>query len=306
MKKLAKIVLAGLGVLVLILGVGVWVFWARLPIGPVIEYLVQSPIAIDGEVQQHRFVGSEAGEQTYFIYLPEGYESGGQRYKTLYHLHGAYVRESWAGYDCNGIGAELEGAVAAGIIEPMIVVCLVDPDGDRMWSDSFDHQHLASTAFTQDLISHIDETYRTIPERSGRALQGFSMGGFGTAVNGFRAPELFSAIIIWDGALHNWETLSTSRESIANKMFGSETYFNQWSPWELTKNPADDDPDVFMVAGEFPPVVDFNNRFRTHLESTGRDFTYYDAPSCPHSIFCLMDHKGKEAFSFLAASFEQR
>ena len=265
-------------------------------------YLEQKPIPIQGKVQKQTIAGSQAGEQTFFVYLPAGYESGDQRYRTLYHLHGAYLQESWAGYECNYIGAKVESAVSDGIIEPMIVVCLVDPDGDRMWSDSFDNKYLASTALLQDVIPHIDATYRTVPERGGRALQGFSMGGFGAVVNGFRAPELFSAIIVWDGALHYWQSLTMGRQQIAAKMFKTEAYFNQWSPWALTQDSAGVDLDMLLVAGEMEIVVNFNNRFRTHLESVGQDFTFLDA-SCPHSIFCLMDQHGEEAFSFLAASF---
>ncbi len=300
--KIIKRVLMGLGIFILLIVVGGWLFWEQLPIRLVLPYIVQPTIPIVGEIQRVQFTGSEAGEQTYFVYLPEGYDSGDQRYKSLYHLHGAYVLESWARYDCNGVGAKVESAVAAGIIEPMIVVCLVDPDGDRMWSDSFDQKYLASTAFTKDLIPHIDATYRTIPERHSRALQGFSMGGFGTVVNGFKAPELFSAIIIWDGALHNWETLSTSRESIANKMFASPAYFDEWSPWELTKNVADGDPDVFMVVGEMAATRDFASRFVPHLENTGREFIYHDV-ACPHNVFCMLDELSDEAFTFLADSF---
>ncbi len=303
--KITKRVLMGLGIFILLIVAGVWLFWEQLPIRLVLPYIVQAAIPIAGEIQRGHFTGSEAGEQTYFAYVPEGYASGDQRYKLLYHLHGAYVQESWARYDCNAIGAKMESAVAAGIIEPLIVVCLVDPDGDRMWSDSFDQQYLASTAFTKDLIPHIDATYRTIPERHSRALQGFSMGGFGTVVNGFKAPELFSAIIIWDGALHNWETLSTTREGIAAKMFKTEAYFNEWSPWELTKNVTDDDPDIFMVVGEMEATSEFASRFVPHLENTGREFVYHDV-ACPHSVFCMLDELSEEAFTFLANSFARQ
>ena len=101
----------------------------------------------------------------------------------IYHLHGAFLREPWAGYECELLGSKVEEALAAQIIDPMIVVCLVDPEGDSMWSDGYDGQHRVSTGFIEDLIPHVDETYRTIPEREGRALQGFSMGGFGAVTN---------------------------------------------------------------------------------------------------------------------------
>ena len=290
-----------LGIFILLVAAMIWLFWEKLPIRLVWPYLRKRPLAIEGNVQKTDFFGSQAGEQTYFIYLPKGYESGNQHYVTLYHLHGAYVRESWVEYECNYIGSKMEAAVAAGIIEPMIVVCLVDPDGDRMWSDSFDNRYLASTALTQDLIPHIDATYRTISERNGRVLQGFSMGGFGAVTNGFRSPELFSAIIIWDGALHDWQTLSTNRASIANKMFASEAYFNDWSPWELTRNSPDVAIDLFMVVGEMPATREFGSRFAPHLAGLERPFTYHDV-ACPHSIFCQMDALGEDAFTFLADS----
>ncbi len=269
--------LPGIGIFIIAVVVLVGLFWEKLPIRLVWPYLRKQPITIEGE----------------------------QRFRTLYHLHGAFLRESWAGYECEFIGSKMEEAVTAGIIEPMIVVCPVDPDGNRMWSDSFNCRYLASSALLKDLIPYVDATYRTIAERSGRALQGFSMGGFGAVTNGFRAPELFSAIIIWDGALHDWQTLSTSRKSIADKMFGSEAYFDQWSPYTMTKSFAETDPDLFMVVGEMAATRDFASRFKLHLESTGREFVYHDV-ACPHSIFCQYDELNEDSFTFLADSFARQ
>ena len=294
-------ILGSLGILLLFVTGGVLLFWEQLPIRLVLPYLMQKPIVTHGDVQKVSFIGSETGEQAYFAYLPVDYESGDQHYKTLYHLHGAYVRESWAGYECTYIGSKVEEAVAVGIIEPMIVICPVDREGDSMWSDSSDGQFPVSTAFTQDLIPHIDATYRTIAERDGRALQGFSMGGFGAVTNGFQSPELFGAIIIWDGALHSWETLTSTRKGIAAKMFETEEYFDKWSPYKLTKDATDVEPHILMVVGEMRATRDFGGHFQSHLENTGREFAYFDV-SCPHSIFCLMDKLNDEAFRFLAAS----
>ncbi|KAA3642372.1 MAG: hypothetical protein DWQ07_25400 [Chloroflexi bacterium] len=303
MKRRTKVILAVLGLLVVALGVVGFRLRNQLP--GVIEYVRQAEIPIEGEVQKVVITGTGGSERTFFVYLPPGYENSDERYKTLYHLHGAFVREDWAGYDCNGIGAQIESAVAAGIIEPMIIVCPWDPEGDSMWSDSYDGQYTMWTGFTQDIIPYIDANYRTIPERGGRALQGFSMGGFGATMNALRSPELFAALIVWDGALHNWETLTSTRESIATKMFASEDYFMQWSPWELTSNASDVEMDMFLVAGNMAAVRDFNERFWGYLEDEGRDFVHYDA-NCPHSVFCLMDQYGEEAFTFLANSFAQQ
>ncbi|MCP4608971.1 MAG: hypothetical protein GY845_09690 [Planctomycetes bacterium] len=296
-----KTVLIVVGVLILLVVGGVAIFWKQLPFRLILPYIKQEPIVIQGKVQKVNFTGAEAGQQTFFIYLPEGYESSDQTYSTIYHLHGAFLREPWAGYECEMLGSKVEEAVSAGIIDPMIVVCLVDPDGDSMWSDGYDGQHQISTGFTKDLIPYIDKNYRTVPERGGRVLQGFSMGGFGAVTNGFRNPELFSAILIWDGALHNWETITTSRKKIADKMFASEEYFDQWSPWQLTQDGVDVDIDLFMVVGEMEQTSEFGSRFVPLLQSTGREFAYYDV-ACPHSMFCIMDELGAEGFKFIAES----
>jgi enterochelin esterase-like enzyme len=52
-----------------------------------------------------------------------------------------------------------------------------------------------------DLIPHVDATYRTIAAREGRAINGLSMGGFGALVLGLKHPEMFCAIGSHSGAL---------------------------------------------------------------------------------------------------------
>ncbi len=46
----------------------------------------------------------------------------------------------------------------------------------------------------KDLIPHIDATYRTIPRREARVLEGLSMGGYGAFHLGFKYPEMFGMI----------------------------------------------------------------------------------------------------------------
>ncbi len=297
--------LIGFGIFILVIIVFLVVFWERLPFRLIIPYIKKESIVNKGRVEKVQIDGKEGGAQTFFVYLPEDYDSSDKRYKVLYHLHGAFMRESWAAYEANYLGSKVEQAAQAGIIEPMIVVTLYDSVGGSMWSDSYDGQYAVSTGFLEDIIPHIDANYRTLAERNSRALQGFSMGGFGAVVNGFRAPDLFNAIIIWDGALHSWETISTKRKGIANKMFASEDYFKQWSPWEIMENSQDVDMDIFMVVGEMNETRSFGYPFRKVLEKLDRKFTYHDV-ACPHSIFCIMDTLGEEGFKFLASSFAGR
>jgi S-formylglutathione hydrolase FrmB len=57
------------------------------------------------------------------------------------------------------------------------------------------------TEIMKDLIPHVDATYRTVASRESRAVEGFSMGGFGAAHLGFKYPEVFGLVSIEARAL---------------------------------------------------------------------------------------------------------
>jgi endo-1,4-beta-xylanase len=67
------------------------------------------------------------------------------------------------------------------------------------YSDSFDGQWMAETTVIEELVPHIDATYRTIANRDGRAIQGMSMGGFGALKLAFKYPDLFSSVVAFAG-----------------------------------------------------------------------------------------------------------
>ena len=46
--------------------------------------------------------------------------------------------------------------------------------------------------FVQELVPHVDKSFRTIADRAHRALTGYSMGGFGAMILAEKHPELFS------------------------------------------------------------------------------------------------------------------
>ena len=52
----------------------------------------------------------------------------------------------------------------------------------------------AETTVIRELIPHIDATYRTVAERKGRAIEGFSMGGRGSTRLAMKYPEMFVSL----------------------------------------------------------------------------------------------------------------
>jgi S-formylglutathione hydrolase FrmB len=139
-------------------------------------------------------------EWAYTVYLPPGYEGDERAYPSFYLLHG-YGGEhtNWARYGDAAMTAD--SLIAAGAIPPVI---LVMPDGQNSYwvdSDAGSGFGAVETALVQDLVPHVDRTYRTIPLRRARMIGGLSMGGYGAVHLALKHPELFGAAASLTGAL---------------------------------------------------------------------------------------------------------
>ncbi len=134
------------------------------------------------------FTSPSMGVQVgYNIYLPPGYDAAANRharYPVIYYLHGGRPGNESRSI---GIAEYVHAAIASGAVRPVIFVW---GNGGRVsWYDHEDSN--GESVFVRELIPHIDDTYRTLAHRGGRALQGFSQGGRGTTRIMFRYPHLF-------------------------------------------------------------------------------------------------------------------
>src|SRR3954468_18439676 len=135
------------------------------------------------------------GTVHYSVYLPKGYATSGKRYPVVYFLHGlpaggdAYSRIGWVAHAARkaGLRAIVVGAQGARGHDP-------DPEwldwrAGRNWE----------TWVSSELVGQIDKRYRTIANRRGRVLIGFSAGGYGAALIGNHHPDVFSVFQSWSG-----------------------------------------------------------------------------------------------------------
>lgn len=159
-------------------------------------------------VEHHTFHSQAMNCEVGFnIYTPPDYANSDKRYPVIYWLHGAAP-----GGEAVGVGNAviLQKAILAGKLPPLIMVF---PNGRRgsFYDDSFDGTIMAETALIKELIPFIDKNYRTIAERRGRAIEGFSMGGFGALKFAFKYPHLFCSVVAGAPALLDWAAVSGSR-----------------------------------------------------------------------------------------------
>lgn len=146
------------------------------------------------------------------IYTPNGYENSDEKYPVLYLHHGiGGDEEAWLG---SGRAAQImDNLIAEGKAKPMIVVM---PNGNVFQEASPGN---GSTGFVQpqfmlpntmdgkyeesfgDIKKFVEDNYRTIEEKEGRAIAGLSMGGFHTANIAFNYPDTFDYVGLFSSAL---------------------------------------------------------------------------------------------------------
>lgn len=165
---------------------------------------------------------------SYLIYLPPDYESNpSRRYPVVYFLHG-YGGNPRAG---TVFVTPLDAAIRAGKSPAMIVV-MVNGLAASFYCDSMDGKTPVDSIIVKELIPHVDQTCRTLARRETRAVEGFSMGGYGAAHLGFKHPDLFGLVSVRSGALTDsveWGELKPPQGGRRKMMLEApKDYFNAW------------------------------------------------------------------------------
>ena len=240
---------------------------------------------------------------SYYIYLPPGYEAGAKRYPVVYWFHGAYDRP----YSATPVVSRLDAAIRKGAAPEMIVVSCIDPTGLSMWTNSKDGRLPMETVVIEELIPHIDATYRTIPDRSERGIEGFSMGGYGSAYLGIKYHELFSSISILAAALHTPDTFRERRRAIFDNVFsGDAEYASERSPWTVIKNNADKvrgRTSIRVFVGADDLLLAWNRNYHALLDELKIENEWGVVPNSPHDLEIVMKNWEGDFFDFYQRAF---
>lgn len=209
--------------------------------------------------------------RSFLVYLPPSYyepSARTRRYPTLYLLHGSPGGE----YDWSRGGKAIQSAdtlIAHGETSELIMVF---PDGNGRsgqtseWGNSFDQKQLMENFVALDLVSYIDQKYRTIPDPGDRALGGLSMGGFGAMNIAVHHPSIFGLVISLGGYY-----------KAEGSIWGKNTaYLLANSPANiLPKNPVDWRLRIFLgAATKDQPYYNDTQQFILILKTLHLDYTF--------------------------------
>ncbi len=138
------------------------------------------------------------------VYTPPGYEASSDRFPVFYLLHGASDGDaSWS--SVGRAGWVLDNLIAAGKAKPMIVVMPMGhtgpfsfgPGGGDLGKKMAEFQR----DFHEDLRPLIENRYRTLNERSKRAIAGLSMGGAQTLDAFVQHPQDFGYVGVFSSGV---------------------------------------------------------------------------------------------------------
>lgn len=157
-------------------------------------------ITVHGTALEGNLAG-DTPDRPVSVYLPPGYHTSPERrYPVVYVLHGFTDSDlAWFGWREHfvNVPAAMERALDSGTAHEMI---LVMPNAFTAYQGSMYSRSVTTgdweTYVAEELVAYIDQTYRTIPDRTSRGLAGHSMGGYGTLRIGMKRPDVFSSLYI--------------------------------------------------------------------------------------------------------------
>ena len=144
-------------------------------------------------------IHSAAMDKTYkaAVVLPNSYAKGKANYPVVYLLHGAY------GHFRDWLKSTPNKMLVHNLADQYNII-IVMPEGETFsfYLDSpVNKGSQFETHITKEVIQKVDNTYRTVANKSGRVITGLSMGGHGALYLSTRHPELFSAAGSMSGAV---------------------------------------------------------------------------------------------------------
>lgn len=238
-----------------------------------------------------------------YIYLPAEYDRNpGKRYPVLYLLHGSGGDEtSWSDY---GKACEImDNMIAQGKAEPMIVVMpngIVNLDaapGESPYMDAKPTSNNVSSmmgkvekVFVDEVVTFIDQQYRTQNDKAHRALAGLSLGGLQAIYISANHPEVFDYVGLFSAQTTNTldNDVISRVKNVFNKVANIKSLFGKdsdpngiegidtYKDFDIKlKAPFDAKPKLYYIAvGEEDFVKKLNDDFRLKLDAAGYKYEY--------------------------------
>jgi len=149
------------------------------------------------------YSSSLAEEREITVYLPAGYddvENEELQYPLVLFLHGANVTPA---FYASTVKSSADALIESGEAQKMIIAMpnsLGGPFNNPFYTNSVLNGNYEDY-IVEDVVSYMDENYRTLRTKENRAIMGHSMGAYGAMRIALLHPDVFSAVAAHSGFL---------------------------------------------------------------------------------------------------------
>lgn len=276
--------------------------------GSVVEFLAFHSPSVGGSVE-------------YSVFLPPSYQDSNQAFPVIYFLHGLFNdHTSWAVDRYGNIPRQIEQMISRKEIPSAI---LVFPNGQNsFYTDQLDGTRKFEQFLISDLITEIEEKFRTKEEGQYRAIGGVSMGGYGALKAAMKNPGLYSSVAAVSPIVFLGDDPSSSIRGSDSRMaqflvrifepiFGIPFDTNHWRENSLENLARTADLGDLNIYFAYGTADRYNDAFPMQqgvetldaiLRERGVSHTYRAYPGEPHGWELVSSHL-KEIFGFLTQTF---
>ena len=229
----------------------------------------QSRMFPGGQVLEGLSIDSELmGKQVNFaVYLPPDYAVSTRKYPVLYLLHG-YSDDETGWIQFGEVNVSADQMISSGEVPAMIIVM---PDGGVTWYvDDYSGKVPWEKMFLEELIPHVEKTYRVRAKREFRAISGLSMGGYGSLGLAMRNPDKFVACVAFSAGIWSDDQLVKQTPEQYDRYLRVPFGPMQGDPPKLSEHFWNNNP---VRLAETLPVEELN-KVRWYIDCGDDDFLY--------------------------------
>lgn len=148
--------------------------------------------AMAGRAVLDSYQSAQLGRKVSFsVYLPDGYDKSDGRFPAVYLLHGLDGNQNeWLE---NGTVGTMNALIRNRSLRPMLAI--MPSFGEQSWWIDGERDK-AESALLQELIPYVEGKYKVERARSGRAVAGWSMGGYGALNLALKHAGMFCAAAV--------------------------------------------------------------------------------------------------------------
>jgi enterochelin esterase-like enzyme len=233
----------------------------------------------------------------FYMKLPRGYdapENKGKRYPVIYFLHGG--RPGSEAKSAKGF----ENMLGFLNSEEYPAAFMVGVNGGKLSHYEYG-KYKGESAFLE-LVAHLDDSYPTIANRSGRVVMGSSQGGRGTGRYAMKFADLIGTAITLSGGFQFEKTINENHgvesEYLTVEDKGRNNVFNNASLYAAKKNAPK--LNLMVVIGDKDDNYIGNLQWSIHLRELGIPHQLVVVPGAGHGVNWSIENTGTRIYNFIA------